>query len=771
MATAWSQNSHNINGVVIDQGDRSPISYANVAIVGSGNGTQTDSLGRFTIENVMPGDYKLQITCVGYKPEVTPDYIVTVRDLQITIELEQNKTELADVTVYPTIFRRPIESPVGMHNIGVQEIEKSPGANRDISRVVQSYPGVSFAPGYRNDLIVRGGGPSENKFYLDGIEIPNINHFSTQGASGGPVSLINADLIREVNLFTGAFPAYSSNALSSVLGFKLRDGNPNQYSLKATLGASEMSLSSSGPLGKKSTYIVSIRRSYLQLLFKMIGLPFLPTYNDAQFKIKTKFSPKHELTILGIGGIDDMKLNDKATTENAEYILDYLPVIKQNTYTIGAVYKHYGKKNLQMVTLSHSFLNNKNTKYRNNDETVPEYLMLKYYSAEQESKLRFENSTNLGNFKINAGANLELVQFKVNSIRAEVIENVPINSTYNSKFNFWKYGIFGTADYRTTNEKFTASLGMRIDGASYSSITQKLLKQFSPRLSLSYRIVNDWSVGAHISRYYQLPPLTALGYNALTKELKYMRVSQVSGGVTYNHSNSIEVSVEGFYKRYSHMPMSVADGIPLMCKGDDYGTIGNEALVSTARGKSYGIEILGRWIIARKLNVSTSLTIFKSTFDNAKGEQLPSAWDNRYIFNITGTYYLPRNWSVGAKLKSIGGTPFTPYDVAKSSNVQEWNAAGQPYFDYSRYNSLRTSPYTQLDVRVDKIFYIKKCMLGFYIDIQNITKSAFKTQDIIVSTGIIENPEALPQDQRYKIKSLSSKSATIVPTLGVTFEF
>jgi hypothetical protein len=217
--------------------------------------------------------------------------------------MEESPTELTGVTVTASPFRRVTETPVSLRIIGLQEIEKSPGANRDISRIVQSYPGVAFSPaGYRNDLIVRGGAPSENRFYLDGVEIPNINHFSTQGASGGPVGIINADLIREVNFYTGAFPAERGNAMSSVLDFKLRDGDLEKNSLKATLGASEASLTSNGHLSEKTTYLVSLRQSYLQFLFKALGLPFLPTYTDAQFKLKTRFNEANELTLVRTGG-------------------------------------------------------------------------------------------------------------------------------------------------------------------------------------------------------------------------------------------------------------------------------------------------------------------------------------------------------------------------------------------------------------------------------------------------------------------------------------
>lgn len=772
----FSQQKHAIKGTVIDKGDRSPISYANVLVKGTTIGTLTDSIGNFSIDNLLPGPYTLQVSFLGYKTEITPEYVLTVKDLFLTIEVEESATEIATLNVYPSPFRRSVESPVGLHVISTQEIEKSPGANRDISRIVQSYPGVSFSPsGYRNDLVVRGGGPSENSFYLDGIEIPNINHFSTQGASGGPMSIINADYIREVDFYTAAFPSYSSDALSSVLNIKLSDGNPRKQSLKATIGVSEASIALNGPLGNKTTYLVSLRRSYLEFLFDMIGLPFRPTYNDALLKIKTKLSRTHELTFIGLGGLDNMKLNEKATSDDAEYILSYLPTIKQETFTLGTVYKHYNKKNTQTVVLSHSYLNNRNKKYQNNDDSKSDYLRLKYKSVEQESKFRFENLARLGSWKINAGINIDYVQYENTSFQRLYLNGVDINLNYDTDLNFTKWGIFSNTDYISSNERFKASLGIRADASSYSSNTNKLYKQISPRLSLSYRLINNLNASINVGRYFQLPPLTALGFKNnegvyMNKELNYIEVNQLSGGFNYTFRDNIEISIEGFYKNYDKMPLSIEDGIPLMSKGDDYGVVGNEHLNSSSKGTSFGIELLARWILIHKLNVSSSFTLFKSQFKNKNHKSVASAWDNGYIFNLSGTYYLPKNWSIGAKIKSIGGAPYTPYDVDKSSLVSAWDASGKPYLDYSQYNVKRSSSYTQLDLRIDKTFFIKKFMIGLYFDIQNATKSSFKNPDVILSTGKIINPDAPISEQRYEMKTLKRSSSTMIPTIGVTFE-
>ena len=774
----WAQPVHQVKGTVIDKSSRQPLEFINVMIVGLNKGGVTNAEGKFSIGQVPPGIYRLQASAIGYKTVTTPEYILSTRDLHIQIEMEENQTELEGVTVTASPFRRDIESPVSLRIIGLQEIEKSPGANRDISRIVQSYPGVAFSPiGYRNDLIVRGGSPSENRFYLDGVEIPNINHFSTQGASGGPVGILNADLIREVNFYTGAFPTDKGNALSSVLDFKLRDGDMERNSVKATLGASEVSLASNGHLGKKTSYLVSVRQSYLQFLFDMLGLPFLPTFTDAQFKLKTRFDAQNELTVLGLGGIDKMKLNTKADDEDNEYILSYLPKIQQETFTLGAVYRHYAGAHVQSVIASHSYLNNRNTKYRQNDESNPDNLTLRLRSTEQNTQFRLENSSSFRNWKVTVGANLDYSQYS-NTTFQKVYTDHAQTFDYHTYLDIMRWGLFGTINYTSIDERFTASLGLRADANNYSAAMKDMTDQLSPRLSLSYQLTEHWSLSGNAGLYYQLPPYTALGFKnnnglyANKYALRYMQVSQGSIGINWRKGDTFEVSLEGFYKDYDKIPLSVADGIPLTCKGNDYGVIGNELLTSTAQGRSYGAELLLKWLIAKKLNLASSFTLFKSEYRNNKeSEYIASAWDNRFIFNLRGTYNLPRHWSVGMKVSCIGGAPYTPYDADKSSLVTAWNAQGKPYYDYTRYNEERLPAFTQVDIRIDKTFYLKRCMLGFYIDLQNIAGSKLKQADVLMSTGVIKNPDAPIAEQRYVMKSVKQESGTLLPTLGITFEY
>ena len=239
---------------------------------------------------------------------------------------------------------------------------------------------------------------------------------------------------------------------------------------------------------------------------------------------------------------------------------------------------------------------------------------------------------------------------------------------------------------------------MRADGADYSARMARFWRQLSPRASVSYQLGKGWLLSGSAGLYYQLPPYTALGYKDNTGELvnrglEYMRVLQSAVGVNWRLRDRLVVSLEGFYKYYTNIPLSVADDVPLTCKGNDYGTSGDELLVSSAQGRAYGLELMVRWQLPDRFNLVGALTVFSSEYRSRHdAKYIPSAWDNRFVANISGTYDFSRGWSVGAKLSAIGGTPYTPYDVEKSSLVEAWNASGRPYYDYSKYNTGRWMP-------------------------------------------------------------------------------
>jgi hypothetical protein len=385
-----------LKGRVVDAVSNEPLPFVNVIVSGTSIGTITDMDGNFILTGLEPGFVRIEASFVGYRRAISSEVEVSVASTNtIEIQMEEQKEQIEEVTVTASPFRKTEESPVSLRSIGIGEIEKSPGANRDISKVIQSFPGVQSTPAYRNDVIIRGGGPSESRFYLDGVEVPFINHFATQGASGGPVGIINADFLREVNYYSGAFPANRGNALSGVLEFNQVDGNSDRLKFQGTLGASEVAVTLDGPIGEKTTFIFSARRSYLQFLFSVLELPFLPNFTDFQFKVRSRIDKKNELTFVGLGAIDvfDLNLGIEDPDEQQSFILSQIPVNEQWNYTLGAVYKHFRDNSFQTVVLSRSHLNNGAYKYFDNDDSSEENKILDYSSEEIENKLRVENKT------------------------------------------------------------------------------------------------------------------------------------------------------------------------------------------------------------------------------------------------------------------------------------------------------------------------------------------------------------------------------------------
>ena len=503
-----------IKGKVFNAKTNEPIEFANILIEGTLIGSTSDLDGNFIFTGIDPGFMRLVVSTVGF--ETTTSSEIQVQGNQtvfIDIPVKETAFQIQEVVVRQNLSLKRIESPISVLSVGVQEIEKTAGANRDVSKVVQSLPGVGVTDPNRNDLIVRGGGPSENVFYLDGIEIPVINHFATQGSSGGAVGIINPDFVREINFYTGAFPANRTNALSSVMEIKQKDGSKDKVHAKLSVGASDAALTVDGPLSKKSTFIISARQSYLQFLFKAIGLPFLPTYNDFQVKYKYEIDKKNEISFIGIGAIDDLVLNtglQETGTEAQKYLLTYLPIYKQWNYTVGATYKHFGEGYIDNWVLSRNMLRNKNFKFENNDETLDK--TSDYLSDEAENKLRFERDYPYSSIKLKVGAGIRYSHYTNQTFRKIFFNGVANELNYDTELNLFGYQAFAQASDEYFNERLKLSLGVSMVGNNFNNNMKNPLNQISPRLSASMVVSKKFDINANIGRYAAQPAYTTMGF-------------------------------------------------------------------------------------------------------------------------------------------------------------------------------------------------------------------------------------------------------------------
>ncbi|MDX9903256.1 MAG: TonB-dependent receptor [Bacteroidales bacterium] len=771
-----------IRGQVVDATSNEPVPFASVVIWNTTTGAMTDFDGNFLFTGVAPGFVEIRVSSVGYKTYISEAVMVTnSNEVNLTVPLETTVVEVEDVIVRPSPFRKSVESPVSARIIGIQEIELNPGGNRDISRVIQSFPGVASTPAFRNDVIVRGGGPNENRFFIDNVEIPYLNHFSTQGSSGGPTGIINVDFVRSVDFLSGAFPASRGNALSSVMDFSLIDGNREKRTLRATVGASDLGLTYNGPAGERSSLIVSARRSYLQFLFGVIGLPFLPTYTDFQFKYKVKFDQKNELTVLGIGADDDFRLNlDANETEYQRYILGYIPTQEQYSYTVGAVYRHFRTNGSDMVVLSRNYLNNTQYKYLNNDDSAPANKIFDYQSGEGDIRLRYERTVVWpGSFRVSYGAGTEMSRYRNDTFRKFFAGEALSTEEYSTNLVFFKYAAFGQVSRAFLDEKLRLSFGVRTDANSFSPEMANPLTQISPRFSASYTLTENLNLNFSTGRYYQLPPYTAMGLkdndgNFVNREsgLKYLAADHLVAGFEIIPKEMLQFTLEGFYKSYTDYPFSVADQVPLATKSAGYGIFGNEVLTSTASGRAYGFELMGRARDFEGLNAVFSYTFVRSEFEGTDGEFIPSAWDNKHLLSVTATKSIGKSWDAGFRWRYVGGAPYTPFDLDRSSLIEAWNVTGQGYLDYENFNSERLKGFNQLDIRIDKQFYFDRWSLMLYVDVQNVLNyKAEQPEILILQTDEAGIPLVNPLDpDRYLLKYIEGDLGTVLPTIGIIIE-
>jgi len=772
--------SGKIEGKILDAVSNEALPFVNIIIQNTSIGTTSDLEGNFTFTGVNPGFVTLQASFVGYEMGFSDEIQVTnAKTEYVEVKLTQKDTEINEVVIKASPFRKTEESPVSLNRIGISEIETSPGSNRDLVKIIRSFPGVGSGASFRSDIIIRGGGPSESRFYLDGIEIPNINHFATQGASGGPVGILNADFISGVNFYSGAFPANRGNALSGVFEFTQKDGNKEKTRYRATLGASELSLTMDGPINENTSYIVSARRSYLKFLFNIIGLPFLPTFNDYQLKVRTKLDPRNELTLVSIGSLDQFALNTgiKNPTPEQEFILSNVVVNEQWSYAIGGVYKHFRDNSYQTVVLSRNMLNNVSFKYPDNDETRPK--TLDYQSQEIENKFRFENNTRVGSFKIVFGANAEFARYN-NQTQQQIFANGFLNQIdYQTDLDIWKWGGFAQTSKSFLDKRLILSAGVRADANNYSKSMQNILKHISPRASLSYSLTDQLSLNLNSGRYFQLPSYTTLGFKNLDGELinkenqlEYVTADHYIAGLEWLSGSNITTSIEGFYKNYMNYPFSVRDSLPLATKGADFGVVGDEEVTSTGEGRAFGFEVLNRTKLENGLNLIFSYTFVNSQFKDLDGQYSPTSWDNKHIINLTASKQLKNNWTAGLKWRFLGGSPYTPYDLEYSSLRTAWDVSGGPLLDYSQLNSQRFKPFHQLDMRIDKKLFFEKWSLMLYVDIQNVYNFKGEQQPYLVrQTDTDGNYILTDNDLRYSLESIASTAGTVLPTIGIMLEF
>jgi hypothetical protein len=744
-------SSGTITGTIVNATTQEPVVGATVTLVDTKFGAIANSAGKFTIKNAPAGVYSLKVTALGYDAFLQSDVVVsTGKPFSVIIEMRESAIQIDEVQVTASYFQKTPETITSTQLLGAEEIRRAPGVQEDVVRAVALLPGVGVTSAGRNDLVVRGGAPFENLFFVDNIEVPNINHFGSQGSTGGPLSLINIDFVREASFSAGGFGAKFGDKVSSLTNITLREGNEDDYGGEVNLSATGFGIIGEGPLGENGNFLFSVRRSYLDFIFKATGLSFIPQYWDFQTKLTHRFDEKNSLSFLTIGALNDVEVdNDDA---EGRFKNSRVAIPSQQQYFSGLTWKHLLKNGFMNVTLGRTFTNFDT--FQNDSLLKP---ILKNSSAEGENSLRTDVVMQaFGTGEINFGANAKyaskldydiLIPGEVR--RAE--DGTPQPLQTDTSFTALRGGVYGTAVY-PVSESFRFTAGGRLD--YYAFLKNKLY--FSPRLSASYALTDVSSMNASAGRYYQAPSFIWLvGDAGNSDRLDAIRADMFVLGYEQILATDLKFQVEAYFKMYGTYPARLLRPQAVLAPSgfDDIQSdipFGLEPLDGVATGEARGVEFFMQKKLAEiPLYGLISLSINQTSFTSIEGKSRPSPFDNRLIFNIAAGYRFSPEWELSAKFRLATGLPTTPF-------ITEGSRAGT--LDFTRFNEGERLPlFHALDVRLDKRWNFENVQLVTYIDVQNIYNR--------------KNAGQPRWNQRTQRVEQQTGGLGILPSIGVNVEF
>ena len=700
-----------------------------------------------------------------------------VKPIELRIEVERPYQVLEEVAISAEAFKTTEETPLSIKNINWSEMQRMPGATLDISKAIQSFPGVLPKSSFGYNISIRGGASSENAYRMDGIDLPTINHFSIQGASGGAVSLLNMDFIQGAALYSGAFPSSMSNVLSGALDLDLRQARSDRPGIRMTLGATDVGATIELPLTGRSGVMVSARNSFSQHYFKLFNIPVLPTYQDAQFKYYTRIGDHADLTILGVGGWDSYRVYTEGRGSDALlYNVGYIPEGEQSTEVLGARYRKFVPNGLQTLVVSHDRITNDADKYVGNTRQESDR-QLRYRSYEDRTRLRYERVWDGEQAKLTLGCSLEAVGVGVDMWALKGHTAGVDTTNLQSDLSYVQGGLFAAYARHSANKRGTLNLGLRMDAANFNLNMVNPLAQLSPRASYKYQLTSHWTANSHVGRYQQMPAGILLAANRATNHgrlTRFTSTDHLGAGVEYQNGKTYRVSMEVYTKRYRNAPFLVNDQIAYANAIGAYVAVGDQPSIPNAQGRARGFELFLQQKLKGQYWWMGAYNYGISEFQTASGDWAPSVWDSRHTLSLTTGKVWGKGWQWGLKWRYSSGTPYTPFNESASALVTNWDVLQRGVFDYAQVNSQRLDAFTQLDLRLDKTYSHKGWSLSWFLDLQNLASGDIPLMPYLT---VVRDPDTKaplldPNDPtRYQMQLLRSDTGRTLPTIGMILEF
>lgn len=779
---ALGQATGTIKGEALDALNLSPLRGWNIEAI-QGNwvsSVQSGEDGSFLFEHLKPGLYNVHaVSPTGQKQTLHEVQVRSTKPSYVTLLVERI-TSLEEVAVRADAFHRTPETPLSIKNINHSEMIRMPGAVLDLSRVIQSFPGVLPKPSFGYAIAMRGGAPNENRYLLDGISLPTVNHFSIQGASGGAVSLINLDHIEGMDLITGGFPAEVDDALSGVLVLEGRNARKDRWGLRATQGGTDYGLTLEGPVGDNTAVTLSGRNSFSQHYFKLFNIPVLPAYSDAQLRVHHRIGDNKDLTIIGVGGWDTYNLYvDGRGSDALLYNVGYIPEGTQTTQVLGARYRIFKDNGRWEYVMSRDHVRNSAEKFIGNT-SLEEDRQLNYSSTETNTRASISHFVVSDQWQWKYGVNLVARENQLDMWNVKFNHDPSVlgidTVDYESEADFVSYGAFTHLTRNYLENRLSTSAGLRLDGHTVNLTSVNPLAQLSPRLSAQYHINSDWAVQGNLGRYTQLPPAITLLANSANNWSRYSytgKVNQAAAGIEFQNGETYRFSLEGYFKRYNDMPYLWDDAMPFAQAIGDYVAVGDQVSSSVAQGRSYGLELF----LQQKLKgtywwtMSYNFGYSQARWNNTES-WAPSVWDNRHALNLVLGKVWGKGWQIGAKYRFATGTPYTPFSESLSAQQQNWDVLQRGVFDVQNAMGARLQSYSIIDVRLDKTYNKKKYSLTWFLDLQNFTSSDIPLMPYLTLDRADDGSAQVDPNNSgsYLVKTIASDTGRLLPTLGLILE-
>lgn len=741
-----AQKLGSVRGIVIDAETGAPLPGASVRVLSTERGVAAGQSGEYRITGLPIGNYSLQYTVIGYEPRTVTDVIIRAgRTTVVDARLQVRMTEVAGVTVDAGYFADSPSEPTSTTQFSAEEVRRSPGSAGDVSRIVFSLPSIAKVNDQVNNLIVRGGSPTENSFYIDNIEIPNINHYPLFGTSGGPISLVNTDFIQDVSFSAGGFSAAYGDRLSSVMALTFREGNREEFDIQADLNFAGFGVVGEGPLGtRRGSWLFSARRSYLDLLVDAIGTGVVPRYSDYQGKLVYDLSSKHRLSLLGILGIDYINFERASAIEDGNVTDGWSD---GHEYAVGATWRYlWGKRGYSTTSLSYLATETA----ANYFETSTGKELVRQNNRDGAAQLR-----NVNLFRINEHHELEFgVEAKYELDRYDYYaadytdffgDSIP-PLVIGDRIESPRVGGFASYVVRPA-DRLTATLGARYDYFEYTKNGS-----LAPRAALAYRFSERTSANVAVGMYSQTMPIVLLSQQERNRLLRDPRAYHAIVGLDHMLSTDTRWRLEGYYKWYERFPMSTDQPELFIIDEMIYSNyfFYHPNLRDDGKARSYGVEMTLQKKLRQGLYGLVSGAWFRSQYRDVNGVWRNRTFDNRVVFSAEGGYKPNAKWEYSLRWVYAGGAPYTPLDLEASQLIN------RSVYDQGRVNDARYPNYHSLNLRVDRRFNFQRSNLIVYLSIWN----AYNRKNV---ANYYWNEHEKKQDEILQWSML--------PVFGLEFEF